>query len=180
MAETELLFWTEAHATFIQWVNQSRNLEVTSLPTIPGRWSFTDGSLKDQDDYSGQGWYNTLESFDGLMGAKNTRASLYHPFMRKRKSSYGQWNVWEITIVSCHIFNGLLSIGEDSSGTRRMICLSKLFGRYQYSQRKFQSLKTHRSRTLKKMAANLPRSAHKPLSFIVNMEAKLPVWFAES
>ena len=120
MAEIESLFWAEAHAIFTQRVNQSRNLEVTSLPTIPGRWSFTDESLKDQDDYSGQGWYSTLESFDGLMGAKNTRASLYHPFMRKQKSSYGQWNVWGITIVSCHIFNGLLSIGEDGFRTRRI------------------------------------------------------------
>lgn len=70
MAEIELLFWTEAHATFTQRVNQSRNLEVTSLPLIPGRWSFMDGSWRNQDDYSGQGWHSTLESFDGLMEGK--------------------------------------------------------------------------------------------------------------
>ena len=26
--------------------------------------------------FSGQGWYSTLEGFDGLMGARNVRASL--------------------------------------------------------------------------------------------------------
>ena len=28
------------------------------------------------DPFSGQGWYNTLEGFDGLMAARNVQASL--------------------------------------------------------------------------------------------------------
>ena len=43
---------------------------------MPGRWCFTEGCLKDQDIYSEQGWYSTLEGFDGLMETRNTRASL--------------------------------------------------------------------------------------------------------
>ena len=31
--------------------------------------------IKNQEIYSGQGWYSTLEGFDGLMGVRNTRAS---------------------------------------------------------------------------------------------------------
>lgn len=36
-----------------------------------------DGSRKNQENYSGQGWYSTLESFNGLMRARNTRASQF-------------------------------------------------------------------------------------------------------
>ena len=46
------------------------------LPSIPGRWCFTDGSWKEGDSFSGQGWLSTLEGFDGLLGARNVRASL--------------------------------------------------------------------------------------------------------
>ena len=49
---------------------------IKTLPTIPGRWCFIDGSWKNKDIRSGQGWYSTLEGFDGLMGARNTIASL--------------------------------------------------------------------------------------------------------
>ena len=42
---------------------------------ITGRWCFTDRSWKNQDNYSRQGWYSTLEDFDGLIEARNTRAS---------------------------------------------------------------------------------------------------------
>ena len=35
-----------------------------------------DGSWKENDIFSGQGWYSTLEGFEGLMGARNVRASL--------------------------------------------------------------------------------------------------------
>lgn len=44
LAETESLLWTDVHASIPQRVTQSRELEVTSLPSIPRRWCFTDGS----------------------------------------------------------------------------------------------------------------------------------------
>ena len=37
---------------------------------------FTDESWKYEEIFLGQGWYSTLKGFDGLMGAKNIRASL--------------------------------------------------------------------------------------------------------
>ena len=74
VAETESTLWTEA-----QTVKEQRtgpHAEVPALPLIQGRWCFTDGSWKENGVFSGQGWFNTLEGFDGLMGAKNVRASL--------------------------------------------------------------------------------------------------------
>jgi len=51
-------------------------VEPTTLPSIPGRWCFTDGSWKENDVFSGQGWLSTLEGFAGLLGARNVRACL--------------------------------------------------------------------------------------------------------
>ena len=48
----------------------------TSLPSISGRWCFTNGSSKENDRFSEQGWYSTLQGFDGLMGARNVWPSL--------------------------------------------------------------------------------------------------------
>ena len=53
LAETESTLWTEA-----QILNEQRNvrhIEVTTLPSIPGRRCFTDGSWKENDIFSGQG-----------------------------------------------------------------------------------------------------------------------------
>lgn len=54
----------------------SINEETQIMPRRIGRWYFTDGSWKNKDIYSGNDWYSTLEGFDGLMGARNTRNSL--------------------------------------------------------------------------------------------------------
>ena len=52
------------------------HIEAVTLPSIPGRRYFTDGSWKENDISSGQVWFNTLAGFDGLIGARNVRASL--------------------------------------------------------------------------------------------------------
>ena len=51
-------------------------IQVTTLPSIPGRWCFTDGSWKEGDIFSGQGWFSTLKGFEGLMGARNVQATI--------------------------------------------------------------------------------------------------------
>ena len=74
MAETESTLWAETHI-----LNEQRivpHVEVITLPSIPRRWYFTDGSSKENDIFSGQGWLSTLEGFDGLIEARNVRASL--------------------------------------------------------------------------------------------------------
>lgn len=85
MAETKAILWHEAHTSLTQQTTQAKDVELSTLPQIPGQWYFTYRSWKAQDNSSGQGWYNTLEGFDGLMGANNTRESAYHSFMPKQK-----------------------------------------------------------------------------------------------
>lgn len=75
LVETETLLWAEAQLSLTQRIDQMRLPVEAIVPSILVRWCFIDGSWKKQETYSGQGWYNTLESFDDLMGAKNTRVS---------------------------------------------------------------------------------------------------------
>lgn len=51
-------------------------MEWSGLPSILGRWHFTDGSWKGHKFFFGQGWYSILESFDDLMEERNMRESL--------------------------------------------------------------------------------------------------------
>ena len=74
LAETESTLWAEAQVLNGNGIVSP--VEVTTLPSIPGRWCFTDGSWKANDIFSGHGWLNTLEGFDGLLGARNVRACL--------------------------------------------------------------------------------------------------------
>ncbi|KAG2306601.1 hypothetical protein Bca52824_026349 [Brassica carinata] len=97
LAESESCLWKEAQSSLNQTVEQSRSTPIQSLPAIPGRWCFSDGSWKEKDIFLGQGWYNTLEGFDGLMGARNTRASL-SPYIQSLRRSSGPWNVCGIYV----------------------------------------------------------------------------------
>ena len=74
LTETESKLWAEAQILNDQ--KRTPQVEAMILPSIPGRWCFTDSSWKENDIFSGQGWYSTLEGFEGLMGARNVRASL--------------------------------------------------------------------------------------------------------
>ena len=74
LAETESTLWAEVHILDTQ--TTTPHIEAATLPSIPGRWCFTGGSWKDNDIFSGQGWFSTLADFDELMGARNVRASL--------------------------------------------------------------------------------------------------------
>ena len=74
LAETKSTLWAEAQMVKTQGAIHQAG--VSTLPMISGRWCFTDGSWKENDFFSGQGWYNTLEGFDGLIGARNVRANL--------------------------------------------------------------------------------------------------------
>ena len=74
LAETESILWVEAQILKDQ--RTTPQIMNTILPSIPGRWCFTDGSWKEGDIFLGQGWFSTLEGFNGLLGARNARASL--------------------------------------------------------------------------------------------------------
>ena len=74
LAETESKLWAEAQVKNIQ--QPSQQVEVRHCPRRTGPWCFIDGFWKDKEYYSDEGWYNILEGFDGLLGARNIRASL--------------------------------------------------------------------------------------------------------
>ena len=69
IAELESTLWAEAHVVN----DQTRGHPAQTRPTT---WCFIDGSWKDNDLFSGQGWYSILPGFDGLLGARNVRACL--------------------------------------------------------------------------------------------------------
>ena len=73
LAETESTLWAEAQVLHDQRTAPQIN---AILPSIPGKRCFTDDSWKEGSSFSGQGWFSTLEGFDGLLGARNVRASL--------------------------------------------------------------------------------------------------------
>ena len=47
-----------------------------TIPVIPERWSFTDGSWKDNDIFFRSRMVHHPSGFDGLLGARNVSASL--------------------------------------------------------------------------------------------------------
>ena len=74
LAELELTLWAEAQIL----TDQKKELQVQArIPLVTSRrWCFIDGSWKDKEIFSGQGWYSTIPGFDGLLGARNVRACL--------------------------------------------------------------------------------------------------------
>ena len=72
--ELESRLWAETHV-----INNPRLVHEVQIRSNSGttrRWCFTHGSWKDTDLFSGQGWFNTLPGFDGLLGARNVRVCL--------------------------------------------------------------------------------------------------------
>ena len=69
-------------------MNTQRAVQSTEV-RIPGRWCFTDGSCKENDIFSRQGWYSTREGFDGLMG-EEISGLVFLRFMRRWNYYYGQ------------------------------------------------------------------------------------------
>lgn len=103
MAETKLVIWAEAHDLLKSRITQNRGADVTTLAFILGKWCFTDESWKEHDRNLGQGWYNTLEGCEGLMGTKNSIASLSQ--LHSEVISYGNEVYEEFTSVSGYICN---------------------------------------------------------------------------
>ena len=120
----------------------SQQVEVRHLPIITWRWCFIDGSWKDKETYSEQGWYSTLEGFDGLIGEKHSGKSLTSTFV-DGSADMGNGVYEELTPVSGHVCYRLFSIGEDGFRTRRMTGVWKLSGRHKNFKNKFPQLWDH-------------------------------------
>ena len=74
ITKLESTLWAKAHVV----KDQTREHQAQNRPTVltSRRWCFIDSSWKDKDLFSRQGWYRTLQGFDGLLGARNVRACL--------------------------------------------------------------------------------------------------------
>lgn len=143
LAETESLLWVKAHSTIINRVSQNREIETTTLPSIPDIWCFTDGSWKDKDRHSGQGWHNTLEGFDGLLVARNTKARLSSLHLESKSVYWAMKCVKNLPQFQVPIHNISFSIGEDGFRTIRIARFCKLFGRNQDLEKKFPHFRAH-------------------------------------
>ena len=179
IAETESILLAEA-----QLLNAHRGtqpIEVRTVQSIQGRWCFTDGSWKDKDLYSGQGWYSTLEGFDGLMGTRNVRASL-SPLHAEIDAL-----IWAMECMkNLHQFQ--VTFATDCSQLVKMVSELEEWPAFEVYLEdikvlmgSFRNTKIiHVPRTENSRADSLARSARKQLSFVVHMDAVLPAWFAES
>ena len=90
-----------------------------TLPSIPERWCFTDGSWKENEIFFGQGWLSTLKGFDGLLGASNVRACL-SPLHAEIE---GNGMHEKLTPILGYVYNGLFSVSEDGFGIGGMTSL---------------------------------------------------------
>ena len=118
LAETESTLWAEAQVLKTKQLTQQGEVLYRQLRV--SRWCFIDGSWKDKEPYSGQGWYSTLEGFQGLLGARNTRACL-SPLHAEMEAL-----IWAMQCMrNLHQFQVTFAtdcshIGEDGFGTRGM------------------------------------------------------------
>lgn len=75
LAEAESRLWLEAHGLLVRQNNQAMEVDMATLPQISGRWCYMDEPWKTENKFLDKNGIITLKVFDGLMGARNTRAS---------------------------------------------------------------------------------------------------------
>ena len=131
-------------------------------------------------DISVQGWYSTLEScddgFDGLMGARNTRASL-SPLHAEVEEF-----IWAMECMQ-NLRQFLVIFATDCSQLVKMVSESEELPAFASYLEDIKILKEsfnnsniiHVHRTHNTQTDCLARSARKQLSFVVHMDAELPV-----
>ena len=155
--------------------------EVLNRQLRVGRWCFIDGSWKDKEPYSGQGWYSILEGFQGLMGARNTRACL-SPLHAEMEAL-----IWAMECMrNLHQFQ--VTFATDCSQLVKMVSEPEEWPAFESYLHDIKLLKTcftsstiiHVPRTENQKVDSLARCARKQSSFVVHMDAELPVRFAES
>ena len=149
--------------------------------TTSGRWCFIDGSWKEKELFSGQGWCSTLSGFDGLLGARNVRAYL-SPLHSEVEALI--WAIecmknlrqFQVTFATdCSQLMKVVSEPEEWPAFKSYLEDIKLLRRSF-----FNSDIVHVPRTENLRTDSIARSARKQPSFVVHMDAELPIWFAES
>ena len=174
LAELESTLWTKAHIIntprVAPEVQNRSNIETT------GRWCFTDGSWKDKDSFSGQRWLSTLPGFEGLLWARNVRASL-SPLHVEMEAL-----IWEMECMK-NLRQYRVTFATDCSQLMKMVSEPEewpVFESYlediKHLRRSFTNSEiVHVSRTENTMVDRLARSAWIQPSFIVHMDAELPL-----
>ena len=128
-----------------------------------------------------QGWYSTLPGFKGLMGARNTKASL-SPLHSEVEAL-----IWTIESM-INLRQYYVTFAADCIQLVKMVSPAEdwpAFANYLDDIKILQESFTHSdiihiTRTLNTKADSLAQNARKQTSFVVYMDAELPVWFAES
>ena len=122
-----------------------------------------------------------MEGFDGLMGARNTRAC------QSPLHSEIEALIWAMECMR-NLRQFSVTFATDCSQSVKMVSKPDewlAFASYLedtiFLKRSFNSSEIiHIPRTQNSKACSLARSAGKQPSFVVHMDAELPVWFAES
>ena len=124
---------------------------------------------------------STLEGFEGMMGARNTRASLspLHSEMEAliwAMESMRNLRQYHVTFATeCIQLVKMVSTPEEWPAFANYLDDIKIL------QESFHHSKIiHIPKTLNTKADSLARSARKQTSFVVHIDAELPAWFAES
>ena len=178
-AELESTLWVEAQVIRDQRV--APDVHINSIQTNSGRWFFIHGSWKDKDLFSGQGWYSTLQGFDGLLGARNVRACL-SPLHSEVEAL-----IWAMECMK-NLRQFQVTFATDCSQLMKIVSEPEEWPAFESHLEDIKLLKgsflnsdiVHVPRTANLRADSLARSARKQLSFVVHMDAELPIWFTES
>ena len=151
-----------------------------TLPSIPGRWCFTDGSWKWNKIFSGQGWMSTLEGFDGLLGARNIWACLspLHAEIEALLLAM-EWmknlRQFQVTFsTDCfELVKIVLEPEEWPAFANYLENIKTLKESFTWSEI------IYVPRTQNSRVDSLARSVRKQPSFVVHMDQDLPEWFIE-
>ena len=179
LAELESTLWAEAHVK----KNQKPEVQVqtrTPLVTL-GSWCFIDGSWKDKDIFSGQSWYSTLPGFNGLLGVRNVRACLSPLHSEIEALIWAMQSMRNLRQFQVTFATDCSQLVKKVSEPEEWPVFKSYLKDVKVLQRSFYNSEiVHVPRTENKRADSLARSARKQSSFVVHMDAELPVWFTES
>ncbi|KAL0885095.1 hypothetical protein Bca101_009077 [Brassica carinata] len=141
---------------------------------------FIDGPWKDKEPCSGQDWYSTLKGFDGLTGARNVRASL-SPLHSEVEAL-----VWAMECMR-NLCQFQVTFATDCSQLLKMVLEPEEWPAFASYLEDIKILKEnflhseiiHVPQMQNTRADSLARSVRAQPSFLVHMDAELPIWFTK-
>ena len=146
-----------------------------------GRWCFIDGSWKDKEIFFGQGWYSTLPGFDGLLGARNVRACLSPLHSEVEALIWAMECMKNLRQFQVTFATDCLQLVKMVSEPEEWPAFESYLEDIRLLKRSFHNSDIVQVPWTENLRANsLARSARKQTSFVVHMDAELPIWFTES